>query len=98
MDLALELGMTADGLSRTMTERELREYQGYASRRMLPSRRLELYLAQIAFVVVKAAGGAQNATLKDFMFDRIEEDPDLDAEDVATFFGGTVVRKAEGLS
>ena len=65
MDLALEMGMTAAGLSRAMTERELMQWQSYAARRMLPMRRLELYLAQIALVVVKAAGGAKNATLAD---------------------------------
>jgi len=98
MDLALEMGTTKAGLSRAMTERELMEWQVYASRRMLPMRRLELYLAQIALVVVKAAGGAKNATLADFLFDPSEataEEEEFDADDVAAFFGGTVIRKKE---
>ena len=98
MDLALEMGMTAAGLSRAMTERELMQWQSYAARRMLPMRRLELYLAQIALVVVKAAGGAKNATLSDFMFDEApaaDQDEDLSADDVAAFFGGTVIQKAK---
>lgn len=95
MDLALELGQTAGGLSRSMTESELGEWQRYAGRRMLPTRRLELYLAQIALFVVKAAGGGKNATLSDFLFDATadEEADELDADDVAAFFGGTVIRK-----
>jgi hypothetical protein len=95
MDLALEMGMTTAGLSRAMTEREFRDWQAYAARRMLPMRRLELYLAQIALVVVKAAGGAKNATLSDFLFDPIAEEAedDMGADDVAAYFGGTVVRK-----
>lgn len=50
---------------------------------MLPQRRLELYLAQIAFVIVKTAGN-KDVTFKDFMFDHEEEPSE---EDVREFFG-----------
>ncbi len=67
MDLALELGHTDEALSH-MTERDFRRWQTYAAKRMLPQRRLELYLAQIALVVAKSAG-AKDLKLNDFMFD-----------------------------
>lgn len=90
MDLALHMGMTTAGLKRAMTERELREWQAYAARRMLPQRRTELYLAQIALVVAKAMGGAKDATLGDFLFDPEEDEPEGNAdplEQAKEFFG-----------
>lgn len=79
MDLALHMGMTAGGLSRAMSERELMDWQRYAARRMLPMRRIELYLAQIAMVAAKAMGGAKDAKLSDFLFD---PEPDAEPEDI----------------
>lgn len=90
MDLALHMGMTTAGLRRAMTERELREWQAYAARRMLPQRRIELYLAQIALVVAKASGGAKDAALADFLFDPEDEAPESGAdalEQAKEFFG-----------
>lgn len=93
MDLALELGMTAAGLSRSMSERELIEWQHYAARRMLPHRKTHMLLAQIALWVARVAG-AKDVTLSDFMLDPIDqvEDAEISADDVAAFFGGTVIR------
>lgn len=98
MDLALHMGMTTAGLRRAMTERELREWQAYAARRMLPQRRTELYLAQIALVVAKAMGGAKDATLGDFLFDPEDEPVDepqgaADLLDQAKEFFGFAPRK-----
>jgi hypothetical protein len=67
MDMALELGLPVATLSRTMHEHELRAWQVYAARRLLPSRRMEFYFAQIALLIAKTMGGARNATLADFM-------------------------------
>jgi hypothetical protein len=99
MDLALQIGMTADGLKRAMTEREFRQWVRYAGRRMLPQRRIEMYLAQIAQVIVRTMGGRPAAELAEFLFDP-QPDPgdDMDteatsAEDVAAFFGASVHRK-----
>lgn len=54
---------------------------------MLPSRRIELYLAQIAMQVAQLRG-AQNVVLGDFMFDPAdtggEDEPTADEE--AAFF------------
>ena len=48
MDLALEMGMPVETLKCVMTERELGMWRHYASKKLLPARRSELYLAQIA--------------------------------------------------
>lgn len=55
MDLALELGMTVGDLKRRMTVAELAEWYAYARKKLLPTRRIEHYLAQIAQV---QAGGS----------------------------------------
>lgn len=65
-------------LSQVMEEREFRGWQRYAARKMLPQRRLEFYLAQIALTVARAVGNAENATLEDFLFDPQAEEMDLD--------------------
>lgn len=103
MDLALEMGMTADGLLRSMSARELEAWRAYSARKMLPQRRIEIYLAQIAMWVAKAFGGAKDATLDDFMFDpdpidaESDEDGDAvpDAGDLAAFFGAVVVPRKD---
>ena len=97
MDLALELGMTEGALRRSMTENELRSWQVYAAKRMLPTRRMEMLLAQIAQIVHASVGGAKDRSLADYLFDPVETigdqgdlEPDLD--DLAEFFGAEIVR------
>jgi len=69
MDLALEVGQANLGaFARSLPERDFRSWMAYNRRRGLPSRRLELYLAQIALMVMRAAG-AENLSLSDFLFD-----------------------------
>jgi hypothetical protein len=98
MDLALHLGMTTAGLARSMSERELRDFQRYDARRGLPLRRIELYLAQIAMYVVQMASGKQQR-LDDFIFKPRADEASGDAddeptlEDIAAQFGGVVHRK-----
>lgn len=58
-----------------MTAAEFLGWQRYAAQRMLPSRRVELYLARIAQQVAVSLGGAQNMKLGDFLF----EDADIEA-------------------
>ena len=67
MDLALELHMTVAELKQSMTEGEFVLWQHYARKKMLPARRLEMYLAQVAQVT---AGGS----LRDFILDRPSTD------------------------
>jgi len=64
-----------------MTEREFRAWQQYAARRMLPTRRMEFYLAQIAMLIAKTMGNQPEATLADYLFDPDDDGADLDDED-----------------
>lgn len=97
MDLAAQLGTTASGLSRGMTERELGDWTLYAKRRMLPQRRLELYLAQIAMMVGVCMSGRKDAKLSDYLFDPPEDDhgddEEPDADEVRAAFGFNPVKK-----
>jgi hypothetical protein len=96
MDLALHLGMTAGGLKATMTEREFVAWQVYAGRRMLPWRRVELALAQVAQLIAQTMGGVKGSKLADFLFDPKPDDEGADEattpEDVAAFFKATLVK------
>lgn len=90
MDLALHLGSPAGVLARTMTEAEFGDWQSYASTRMLPWRRVEMYLAQIALLIARTMGGHEGNDIRAFMFDAADE-PQESAEDQAAaareFFG-----------
>jgi len=62
-------------------------WQRYAARRMLPWRRMELYLAQVSLTAAKAMGGAKEATLADFLLDPPEDEEEQgDADDAQAFF------------
>lgn len=63
-----------------LTEREFRGWQQYAARKMLPTRRLEFYLAQIALLIVRTMGNNQEATLGDYLFDPDDAPGDPDDE------------------
>lgn len=52
---------------------------------MLPSRRVELYLAQIAMQIAMSRG-VQNMELSDFMFDPVDDEDEPTAEEEAAFF------------
>lgn len=67
MDLALESGWSQEMIG-AMTETDFIRWQKYAATRRFPTRRLELYLAQIAMVVAKAMGGS-TAKLEDFLIE-----------------------------
>lgn len=89
MDLALQMGVPARSLARHLTEAEFQDWRVYAARRMLPQRRLELYLAQIAMLVAKSGRIAKNgATLDDYLFDPpdIEGDDEPTADEEIAFF------------
>ena len=70
-DLALNLGMSVAQIKR-MSEKELHRWQIYAARYMLPTRRMELHMAQIALWTARQAG-AEDVTIHDFLFDPPEE-------------------------
>jgi len=58
-------------------------YQHYAAKWMLPTRRLQMQMAQIAHVSAQVAGN--KAQLSDFLFDPVDEE--IEPEDAAEFFG-----------
>ena len=69
-----------------MSEPEFQAWQIYAARRMLPQRRMELYLAQIAMLIARTMGGAKDVDITDFLFDPAEPDVEPTAEEEAAFF------------
>lgn len=85
MELALELGMTLDEIGQ-MSEDEFIRWQRFRAKHLFPARRMELYLAQISFLIA-SSGGARNKTIEDYMLksaeaeDEVEDDteePDLE--------------------
>lgn len=90
MELALNLGIPADRLEREMTHRELRQWARYVRDKPLPSRRVEIYLAQIAWAIAYFIGGNAEATRADFLIDFGPEPeaapPDVDAAKAAFGF------------
>lgn len=76
MDLALEFGMPVAQLKRVLSVSELADWYAYARKKLLPTRRIEHHLAQIAQAF---AGGSLNDYL---LFDK-SEPPPLTAEDGA---------------
>lgn len=85
------LGVPAEHLAARMTEREFVAWQRYAARKMLPQRRLEVYLAQIAMLIAKTMGGHDDATLDDYLFDPADDAEPLDDDELVDeardFFG-----------
>lgn len=76
MDLALELGMTVGELKCRLTGAELADWLAYARKKLLPTRRLEHYLAQVAQMF---AGGSRD----DYLIIDPPAPPPLKAEDGA---------------
>lgn len=62
-----------------MTERELRFWAAYRARKMLPSRRTEIYLAQVALMVARMNGSATQ-TIDDFLIREAVKAPEMTAE------------------
>lgn len=88
MDLALHLGMPAETLARAMTEREFVSWQRYAEHKMLPVRRIEMLLAQLAMFMDRM-NGAKDKSLRDYLFDPVTDDEtvDDDLEAAVDYFG-----------
>jgi predicted GNAT superfamily acetyltransferase len=90
MDLALELGWPVGLLSRVLTERELAKWLAYSQKRKLPQMRIELYLAQLSFLIASAFGGKRDAKLSDYILDfesrpssaTPDDDEDADVEEL----------------
>jgi hypothetical protein len=69
MNLALAFGQPYEQLADSMSEREFRAWARHGARWGLPARRIELQLAQIAWLIAKTMGGATDVDLRDFLFD-----------------------------
>ena len=67
MELALNLGMTADVMLQSMTAAELDHWATHAQRYLLPHKRVEIMLAQVCSLIAKTRGGAKEVTVRDFM-------------------------------
>lgn len=82
-------------LSALMTQAEFGRWLTYASKRALPTRRIELLLAQIAMLIARTMGGVTDTTIKDYLFDPPEQAVvDLDA--ARQFFGYRPRKKRKG--
>ncbi len=75
MELALHLGMTAEGLTQSMTAAELDQWAKYALQKPLPYKRMELMLAQVCLIIARRMGGAKEVKLMDFMLSVPEDRP-----------------------
>lgn len=82
MELSLALGRPIG----TMPERDFARWRRYAARRGLPTRRLELYLAQIAMLIAQTMGGSTQG-LQEFLFDGKPEPEEIDVKAVQEAFG-----------
>ena len=71
MDLALEFGMPVSKLTGILKESELKRWALYARRYGLPTRRLQVQMAQIALTIARVNGNG-DATLQDFLNDPVE--------------------------
>jgi hypothetical protein len=96
-ELALALGGTVEELEDRMSGVEYGLWVRYAEQRILPWRRMEFYLAQLARLIAATMGGQTDATTRDFLFDRAEDEPedDDDEEDAAAKFFGFAPRKRQ---
>lgn len=57
-----------------MPARELRKWNAYRNRKLLPWQRLEFYLAQIAQLIAITMGGMKRAKVADFLLKEREPD------------------------
>jgi hypothetical protein len=76
-ELGIALGRTLGELS-GITEREFGIWRAYRLKHPLPSRKTELYLAQIAMKISQSMG-TENASLRDYL---LFEPPDDATDDV----------------
>lgn len=86
IDLSFELGVPIHELAHRMPEADFTLYQVYASKRMLPMRRIEMHLAQLTAVLAQVNG--KDRTTADFLFDlqNSSEEP-ATADQAQQFFG-----------
>jgi len=85
IDLAFDLGIPAHELALRLPESEFVMYQAYAAKRMLPTRRMEMHLAQLTRVLANVHGN--DMTTADYLFDARDLEAPATAEEAQAFFG-----------
>ena len=99
-DLALELGCSVASLDR-MTEYEFRKWVAYASKRLLPTRRMEAYLAQVCSTIAQSVG-VKDATLSTYLLKldhpkpQQEKAPGAEAAIIGAIAGRKVIKLGQG--
>lgn len=93
IDLSFEYGMLPGDLARRLPEADFTLLQVYAAKKMLPSRRIEMYLAQLTSVLAQVNGG--ECTTSDFLLDPEEESTveSVSAEEAQQAFGFSPYKK-----
>jgi hypothetical protein len=90
--LSLELGIPEEELAARLTNRSFRRYQHYAARHMLPTRRIQMQIAQLTMWSALAAG--KEGSISDYLFEPRDEEPqEADPEQARAFFGFNPVQK-----
>jgi hypothetical protein len=89
MDLALEFGEPVEQLKQRMTEREFAWWAKRSATHWLPSRRVEWYLAQLAYMIAVTMGGAKDVSLSDFMLnlEPPTEEPEMTMDELKRTYG-----------
>jgi len=92
--------MTLATMERTMSEREFRQWIAYASKRPLPTRRLEAYLANVCSVIAQTSGNAE-VKLSDFLLEFSakappKKAPGTEAAIIGAIAGRRVVKLGQG--
>lgn len=81
MALALEFGLPIGQLE-LMPEAEFVRWMRYSMTKGLPSRRVEIYLAQIAFWIARTMGGVGDKTIADYLLDQADEVPIAEGDEL----------------
>lgn len=68
-------------LAARMTHREFVGWQRYAARKLLPTRRMHIMLAQLAKLIAQTMGNRPEATIEDFLLEPEDEAPEHLADD-----------------
>lgn len=59
--------------------------QQYAAKRLLPSHRLAVQMAQVSMFIAQTMGGAKNVKLSDFLL-QVPDESDAEEDEAAAFF------------
>lgn len=75
IELSFELGIPEEELAQRLSERSFSLYRAYAGKWRLPTRRLQVMLAQVCEVLAKVNGN-KDVSIPDFLLDPEEDEED----------------------